>query len=300
MSRRTTRAETADTPVADAPFALCLTHDVDRPYKTYQALYYAVRERRPSHLRDLLPNRDPWWQFEEVMRIEDELGVRSAFYFLREQHLFEERDPRDWFVPRYWVEHLGRYDPSSPAVVDVMRRLDDGGWEVGLHGSYDAYCDPERLRREKVRLEDALGGDVTGGRQHYLNLDIPETWRYHASAGLSYDASLGSSERYGFHHGYRELRPFDDEFVVFPLTLMDKALPDPGEEFDRARAACERLLCEARENAAVMTVLWHPRVFDERDFPGHRRLYQWLVERALDLGAWVGPPRELYQRLAAD
>jgi hypothetical protein len=300
MSCRATRAETADPPVEDAPFALCLTHDVDRPYKTYQSLYYAVRDRRPSHLRDLWPNRQPWWRFEDVMRLEDDLGVRSAFYFLREQHLFEERDPRDWVVPRSWVEHLGRYDPSSPAVVDAMRRLDGGGWEVGLHGSYAAHLDPERLRREKVRLEDALGRDVVGGRQHYLNLAIPETWRYHASAGLSYDASLGSSERYGFHHGYRELRPFDDEFVVFPLTVMDKALPDPGEDFDRARAACESLLSEARDNAAVMTALWHPRVFAEADFPGYRRLYRWLVERALDLGAWVGPPRELYRRLTAD
>ena len=300
MPGREAAATATESPVPDATFALCLTHDVDRPYKTYQALYYAARDRRPSHLRDLLPDRDPWWRFEDVMRVEDELGVRSAFYFLREPHLFEDRDPRDWVAPRYWVEHLGRYDPSSPAVVDAMRRLDDGGWEVGLHGSYDAYRDPERLRRERVRLEDDLGGDVIGGRQHYLNLDVPETWRYHAGAGLSYDASLGSSERYGFHHGYRELRPFDDEFVVFPLTVMDKALPDPGVDFERARADCERLLREARDNAAVMTALWHPRTFAEADFPGHRRLYRWLVERALELGAWVGPPRDLYRQLADD
>jgi len=25
-------------------FALCLTHDVDRPFKTYQGLYYGLKE----------------------------------------------------------------------------------------------------------------------------------------------------------------------------------------------------------------------------------------------------------------
>ena len=282
-----------------AEFALCLTHDVDRPYKRMQAPYYALKHGDLSHLDALVPGRNPWWLFEDIMDIEDEFGVRSAFYFLQEQHLFADRDPSEWLTPRYWIEHLGRYDVTSPDIVSLMRTLRENGWEVGLHGSYDAYDDPERLRYEKARLESALGTAVTGGRQHFLNLDVPTSWRHHADIGLRYDASLGSSSRYGFHHGYAPLRPFDDEFVVFPLTVMEKALPDPRDDFEAARVACERLLQEARDNEAVMSALWHPRFYEESDFPGQRRLYRWLVERALELDGWVGPPRDLYRRFAA-
>lgn len=283
----------------DAPFALCLTHDVDRPYKGIRSLYYAMRERPAYHLKTALSSTNPYWQFEEIASLEDELGVRSAFYFLNEQHLLVDRPIGDWLSPTNWVQHLGRYDVTAPDVAAVVENLAEGGWEVGLHGSYHSADDRQRLRTEKEVLEDVLGGQIAGGRQHYLRLSVPETWRHHRAIGLRYDASLGSSTECGFRYGYRPLRPFDDDFRVFPLTIMEEALPNPDGRFEDARETCERLLCEAARNDAVMTVLWHPRFFNEREFPGYRPLYRWLVERALELGAWVGPPRALVARSEA-
>jgi hypothetical protein len=285
--------EAAETDLAvDAEFALLLTHDVDRPYKTIQSVYHAIEQRDPSQLKSLLPGVNPWWQFEEIMELEASLGVRSAFYFLREPHLLA-REATDWLDPFYWIEHAGRYDVETPEMLDVLDQLRDGGWEVGLHGSYDSYEDPDRLRTEKTALETALGDEVVGGRQHHLNC-TPETWEHHRELGLQYDASPGSSTDWGFDDGYRPFRPFDDEFVVFPLTLMETALPDPGRDFEAAWKICEELLEEAAQEDAVMSALWHPRLFTEDDFPGYRRLYRRLVERALDAGAWVGSPGDYY------
>jgi hypothetical protein len=289
-------AEPVSDLAVDAEFALLLTHDVDRPYKSVQSIYHAVRQRDPRQLRSLLPGVNPWWQFEDIMELEDDLGVRSAFYFLREPHLLA-RDASDLLDPFYWIEHAGRYDLDTPKMLDALDRLRDGGWEVGLHGSYDSYDDPDRLRTEKTALETALGHGVKGGRQHHLNCG-PNTWEYHREIGLRYDASPGSSTEYGFDHGYQPFRPFGDEFVVFPLTLMEMALPDPGEDFEAAWAVCERLLEEAADESAVMSALWHPRLFTVEDFPGHRRIYRRLVERALEMGAWVGSPGEYYDQMS--
>jgi peptidoglycan/xylan/chitin deacetylase (PgdA/CDA1 family) len=284
-------------------FALCLTHDVDRVRKTFQTVYYAARERDLSHLRALRPGVEPYWQFDSVMELEDDLGVRSAFYFLDEQSLWD-RPVRDWFDPERWKLHAARYDIEDPRVAEVIRTLDRRGWEVGLHGSYDSYRRQDLLADQKAGLERVLGHPVTGGRQHYLNLEVPGTWRRQADVGLSYDASLGASDRYGFDNGYLPLHPFDDAFVVFPLTVMEVALPNPEPEAESAgdvastaaREACDDLLMEARANGAVMTALWHPRYFAD-EFPGYRDCYRYLVERALELGAWVGPPGDLYGRL---
>jgi peptidoglycan/xylan/chitin deacetylase (PgdA/CDA1 family) len=282
-------------------FALCLTHDVDRPYKSvYQSLYHAATDRRLEHLRTLLPGENPYWQFEDVMGIEEALGVRSSFYFLNEPSLLSATTPRGWVQPVNWVQHLGRYEPTTGELADVVRRLDDGGWEVGLHGSYHSYDDQDRLAHEKRRLEEIVGSPVRGGRQHYLRLTIPRTWKYQSRIGLDYDASLGSSTEYGFQHGYDVVRPFGDEFVVFPLTLMEQALPDPETSFDDAWSACRDLLDEAAENDAVMTALWHLRYFSAREFPGYRQLYRRVVEYAVDAGAWVGPPIDLYDQLGHD
>jgi hypothetical protein len=280
----------------DHAFALCLTHDLDRPYKGSRSLYYAVRDWRPAHLLDLLPGRNPYWQFDEISTLEADLGVRSAFYVLNEPHILR-KGLQALLSPADWVQHLGRYDVRDERLVSAVRTLRAEGWEIGLHGSYRSAGNPDRLRVEKRILEECLDDTVVGGRQHYLRMRIPETWRYHAQIGLRYDASLGSSTTAGFRYGYRPIRPFDDEFVVFPLTVMEAALPDPGAAFDDAWAVCEDLLEEAAANQAVMTTLWHPRYFSDRDFPGYRRLYVRLVERALDLGAWVGTPAECYRGL---
>ncbi|GAA0230331.1 polysaccharide deacetylase family protein [Haladaptatus pallidirubidus] len=276
-------------------FELCLTHDVDRPYKGLQAPYYAFSKRDFRHLKGLLPGVNPWWQFEEIMELEESLGVRSAFYFLQEESIFQ-KPPNEWLTPRYWIEHLGRYDLFDTDILDVLHELDDGGWEIGLHGSYDSYDNPDALREQKTALEAALGHRIRGGRQHHLNR-AESTWDHHREIGLSYDATLGSSSEYGFQHGYEAKRPFDDDFLVFPLTMMDIAVADPGTAFDDAWETCEQLLDEAAENDAVMTILWHPRMFAD-EFPGHRRLYRKFIEGALERGAWVGPPGDLCDRLS--
>jgi len=280
----------------DHSFALCLTHDVDRPYKTYQAPYYALRERDPSHLASLLPGRNPYWSFDRIRSIEGDLGVRSAFYFLDEQSLFTDRPLREWLDPEAWILYAGRYEITDRRIVELIRDLDADGWEIGLHGSYESYDDRSRLAAEKRALESVLGGEVTGIRQHHLNLDVPDTWRHQEAVGLDYDASLGSSREYGFQYGYGVRRPFDDDFAVFPLTAMEIALPIERDP-ERAWAACESLLDEAAEHAAVMSVLWHPRFFCG-DTPAYGPIYRRLIEAALDRGAWVGPPGELYAALS--
>ncbi|MFC6724179.1 polysaccharide deacetylase family protein [Halobium palmae] len=280
-------------------FALCLTHDVDRVRKTFQGPYYALTEpdRRNYHLRTALPDRNPYWQFETIMELEEELGVRSTFFFLQEKELFREKSPGSWLRPRNWTLHRGIYDVRDPSIASIIRDLDAGGWEIGLHGSYDSYRDRERLAYEKRVLERVVGHPVRGVRQHHLNLSVPETWEHHRALGFEYDASLGSSRAYGFNHGHGVVRPFDDGFVVFPLTAMEVSLPNPHARPEDAWETCESLLAEAREEGAVMSVLWHPRYFSQRDFPGYAGLYRRLIERAQEMNAWVGPLEEAYERL---
>ncbi|AGN02206.1 hypothetical protein L593_11305 [Salinarchaeum sp. Harcht-Bsk1] len=289
--------QVGDDLLPDHSFALCLTHDVDRPYKLAQAFFYALRDRDPTQLASLLPGRQPNWTFDTILQIEARHDVRSAFYFLDEQRLFRDRPMREWLDLDAWRLYADRYDLDDPAIVELLHRLDRGGWEVGLHGSYESYDDRERLRAEKERLERVLGTPIRGGRQHYLNRTLPETWEHHAAIGQDYDATIGSASEIGFGYGDTIGRPFDDSFVAFPLTMMDVAMPDPGTDPAAAWSAADRVLEAAAERGAITTVLWHPRVFNESDWPGHTDLYRHLIERAQSLGGWVGSPAELYDEL---
>lgn len=276
-------------------FALCLTHDVDRPYKARLAPLYALKNRELSHLRALRPSARPYWQFETIQNLEAELDVRSTFFFLQEKRLFGEKPVRAWVRPENWKLYAGRYDIESDEITAVIRTLDRDGWEVGLHGSFDSYADPDRLREEKELLEDVVGHEVTGIRQHYLNLDRPETWQTHRELGLAYDSSLGSTEEYGFIHGYGVLEPLDG-LTVFPITVMEVALMRNCDNTTEAKAEIDALLAEANSENAIMTALWHPRFFNTEEFPGYTEVYTHMIRKAKEMNAFVGTCADVYDR----
>ncbi|MFW6384748.1 MAG: hypothetical protein ACOCY7_01295 [Halodesulfurarchaeum sp.] len=277
-------------------FAVCLSHDVDRIYKTYQSIYNILTDRDPAELKDFLGFRSPYWQFERYMAIESAHDVRSTFNILDEKSLWE-RPIREWFSKQGWALFAGRYDATDLQLASLWRVLDEFGWEIGLHGSYTSSDDPERFAYEKNRIESAAETEIIGNRQHWWRLSRPDTWRHLHEAGIKYDTSLGDSNGVEFEHGYELVRPFDDEFVVFPWSLMDHAVMDTAETLDGVWSTCERLLEDVRRNRSVMVLDWHSEVPYEREYPGYVTIYEQLIERALEMGAWVGPPGQFYRAI---
>lgn len=278
-------------------FALCLSHDVDRIYKTYQYLWNAVRNRDPRELAGILSAKNPYWTFGRTVDIESTLGVRSSFNVLDEVAL-SERPKSEWLTMDGWKLFAGRYDIEDPAVASVLRVLDEFGWEIGLHGSYTSSENPDRFAYEKERIESVADTEVIGNRQHYWNLSPPDTWEHLRDAGIRYDTSLGSSTEVVSQHGHELLRPFDDEFVVFPWSLMDGAAMASGDTPNEVVANCLDVFENARRHRSVIVLDWHAGdVFSDRDYPGWAAVYRRLIEEALGMDAWVGPPGDLYDAL---
>lgn len=173
----------------DKRFAVCLTHDVDELKNTYQYFTRSVRHlksgefgRAGYHIKsffsDKLFGRNPYWTFDDIMRIENELNVRSTFFFLNETAKV------NILKPATWIHYARRYDFQKPKIAELIRELASKGWEIGLHGSYESYLDKDKLKEEKEYLEKILGSKVYGIRQHHLNMKIPETWKYQEGIGL--------------------------------------------------------------------------------------------------------------------
>ena len=259
---------------------VCFTHDVDRVYKSYQYFTHDLMKKRFANLKSILLRDNPYWLFETIMSIEERHQVRSTFFFL------EESIPFDAFSPKSWKLSLGKYKFSSPKVAEVINRLDANGWEIGLHGSYNSYRDSRLLVREKASLENVLGKPIVGIRQHYLNLDIPDTWVKQKNAGFLYDSSFGLKDKVGFPN--KSYHPFinqESSLYILPLALMDGYLFSISKNLDDAWNKCLTVIDEAERNCAVMVALWHQRVFDENEFPGYRIMYEKLIVECKRRGA---------------
>jgi hypothetical protein len=274
-----------------ARFAVALTHDVDSPWKwTRKGLKGAAarakgdlrRGRIQSGLRELrglagaavhrIRGTDPFWSFDRILDDERSSGASSTFFLLA-QHAHE--------LDGAAVE---AYERLRPRLVETLQ---EGGAEVGLHGSYSAAEDPVRIASEKKRLE-ALSGPVRGQRYHFLRVDPHRNLAPLEAAGFAYDSSLGFGDAVGFRAGIAHpFRPWDFEreaphdLIEVPLAAMDVTLSAERYLNLSAAKAEERLsslLDRAAEHGGGFAVLWHSEQYDSALLPGWDRLYRRLIE----------------------
>lgn len=275
---------------------VCLTHDVDRVRKTYQYLTKPLRMIRAGLWRSAgksfcqMFQKEPYWGFDEIMEIEEQHGVRSTFFFL------DETIPLRLLQLKTWKLALGRYRVTDKRVADIIRRLDKGGWEIGLHGSYRSYQDINLLRQEKQRLEQVVGHEIIGIRQHYLNL-APDTWQLQSAAGFRYDSSWGYIDAIGFREGKVEpFHPLEDKnFVEIPLCIMDSCYIHTKNTEQSLR----KIAREADKKNAVIVINFHSNNFNPIDFPYYKESYIYLIEYFQKLDAEFLTMQQAYSKICA-
>jgi peptidoglycan/xylan/chitin deacetylase (PgdA/CDA1 family) len=227
---------------------------------------------------------DPNWRFEQIVAEERRSGATGSTFFVLAAH----HDPHDGAAPE-------TYDELRPRLVETIRET---GAEVGLHGSYTAADDPERLANEKATLE-ALAGQLP-----VIATTTSAAIRIGTSrAPFVYDTTLGFPDAVGFRAGIaRPFHPWD--FERGPAWRRDRgaarrdgcdarrgALPRAGSEARRAQLL--RLLDWAAENGGAFAILWHPDRFDPLTSGGWDRLYSRVLEAAVERGGTCVPAVEL-------
>lgn len=283
-------------------FALCLTHDVDRVKKTFQYITHTVINFKKGkiglvflQLSSLLRRGNPYWNFERIMELERKLGVKSTFFFLNEPGKARLFSFNDWKL--YW----GRYDITDDKIIDVIKKLDREGWEIGVHGSYNSYNDLKRLKEEKNVLEEILGKKVHGISQHYCNFEGSKTWEYQEKVGLTYDSTMGFVGEIGFRWG--TCHPFhpsnhteDRAFSLWelPITIMDNACSYGKRENWRE---ISDILNRVEKCNGVLLLRWHQRVFNEHEFPGGSSLYEKIIETCKEKNVWITNANDIVEWL---
>jgi hypothetical protein len=269
-----------------ARFAVCLTHDVDVPWRWTRRGVRGSGARLRDQLRSrhaapalrearalagvpwhALRGTDPNWSFERILRIGEARGLAHTFYVMAGHH-----HPADGPSPE-------RYDELRPRLVELLQ---SGGAEVGLHASYTAAGDAARLAAETRTLE-ALAGPPAGQRYHYLRVDPHANLAPLAALGFRYDTSLGFADRPGFRAGIAQpFRPWDFaaerplDLVEIPLAVMDVTLSEE-RYLGLSAAAAERRLLDlvawAERHGGGFSVLWHTDRFDPATARGWDRLF---------------------------
>lgn len=270
---------------------VALTHDVDRVEKTYQYITRACRSLQKLKFYDVmrefksLPRwKSVYWNFEDIMATEANLGVRSTFFFLTESIPFKLTKPSNWKLS------LGRYKAFDEKVAKIIIDLDTNNWEIGVHGSYLSFNRTDLLVKEKRYLEGIVGHDIFGIRQHYLNWN-DDTWEVQSTAGFKYDTTLGYTDRIGYyediaspfkHHGY--------ELVEFPVAVMDICYV----KADDRMALLREIIKQTQLSQGILVLNWHTDNWNVQEYPGYKSAYVEIIKLLVGLGATFKTLGEYY------
>jgi peptidoglycan/xylan/chitin deacetylase (PgdA/CDA1 family) len=282
---------------SSAKFAVALTHDVDVPWRWTPIGMRGAAARLKGHAlagrvapalheaRGLarvplhrVRGSDPNWRFSEIAAEERAHGSRSTFFVM--------------------AGHGHRADGAAPESYERLRpklveTLVDAGAEIGLHGSYLAAEDLDRLASERALLAQ-LDGPLVGHRYHYLRVDPHRNLVPLEGLGFRYDTSLGFPDALGFRAGIAHpFRVWDmardrpSDLIEVPLAVMDATLAEKRYEGLSAEAAKPRILALldwAAEHGGGFSILWHPERFDAPSARGWDRLYFDVMDAVRERG----------------
>ncbi|MGC8864253.1 MAG: polysaccharide deacetylase family protein [Bacteroidales bacterium] len=214
--------------------------------------------------------RDPFDGFDDFKQIHQQVGIEPIYFVL-----FAAYGTYDKNLP---INHLG--------FIELLRRLADEAM-IGLHPSYYTANDGVRLMRELEALQTALNMEITRSRQHFLRLNLPQTYRNLIHVGIKEDYTMGFADQPGFRAGTCTPFPFYDleldaptELMLYPITFMDGTFRDYLKlKPEEAETLIQQLVAEVKKYEGVFIPLWHN-------------------ETQGGMGRWAGWP-ELYRKIVA-
>jgi hypothetical protein len=289
-------------------WAAAFTHDLDIvawwPLFTLLRLAELARHHVPGRAFQALVaaaggllGNPVWAGVRELLALEAGAGVRST-----------------WFVlcgtPTFGTMRAGdlTYLPESRAARRILDAVGKGGHEIGLHGSFATLVDADAFAAQRHRLAALTGRIPAGVRQHFLRLRPGATQQAMATAGFSYDATLGFHDRNGFRLGAADVVPGWDPRAEAPLPVeevpliwMDRALSkyrrveDPKVWVEDAL----ELARVCRELEGLWVGLWHPNLTAALGYPGAPEAYAHLVQTIVAERPYVGSLSEIVEWRAA-
>lgn len=197
--------------------------------------------------------------------------------------------------PLYFVL-CGNYDTHDKNISirntsfqNLIKRLGDYA-DVGIHPSFSSYLDGMKLKKEKENLENVLNCSVTKSRQHFLKMNLPQSYQKLVEMDITDDYTMGFASQPGFRAGIADTFSFYDldmdadmHLRVHPFALMDGTMRDYlNLGIEPSYAMATQLIDEVKKVNGTFILLWHNETLsDEKRWKGWTQLYQRIVDYAM-------------------
>ncbi len=217
--------------------------------------------------------KDPYDTYDLLFSIQKKHNIRQIYFFLLAD----------------WAKNDRSVPASSKKFQDLIRAIAERSG-IGIHGSFASNADPEKLGSEIARLKKISGRDITSNRQHFLMLDLPQTYRSLLAHGITDDYTMGYAEEPGFRAGlctpyywYDLEKEEQTRLRIHPFAVMDATL-NLYKKYSAAEAVrvAGALIEKVKMVNGTFISLWHNESLGEKEpWKGWRDVYEQVVKRAV-------------------
>jgi len=210
----------------------------------------------------------------------------DVFEWLDELHEIGELNPLYFFLV---AESVSKFDknisPKHPAMRSVIERHSKK-YSIGLHPSYRSNEDENVLISEKGILSEIIREDIQSSRQHYLKMNLPETYRRLLSAGIRKDFTMGYAGSNGFRASvassffwYDLKNEKETDLLITPFCFMEATSVFYKKDTpEQALVELKQLYDEVKTVNGIFSTIWHNNSLTDEDiFKGWKEAYDRLI-----------------------
>jgi len=218
--------------------------------------------------------KDPYDSFSLLVRLQKKYKMNMSYFFL--------------------LANYSRYDRNisynKTKLHSLIKSVGDRS-NLGLHPSYFSNLMPEKFKIEKDRLEGIANFRIKSSRQHYIKLQLPETYRFLIDIEIFEDYSMGYADNIGYRASTSEVFYFYDldfeiqtPLKIHPFVVSDYAMKKSmGFSAEKALEEITELLKFAKSTNSNFISLFHNDSLGRSDeWKGWRNVYIEMVKLACE------------------
>lgn len=160
-------------------------------------------------------------------------------------------------------------------------------YSTGIHPSWQSGDEPKLLQQEIKTLQQITGNEVIKSRQHYIRMNLPQTYRKLTAAGITEDYSMGYGSINGFRASYCLPYQWYDlqkekttSLTIYPFCFMD------ANSYYEQHQTAEEALHEmnyyfeiTKKVNGLLITIWHNQFLGtDKLFEGWRETYRTMIQ----------------------
>ncbi len=265
-------------------FELISTIDIDNAYaykhkgfiRILGGLVKSLKTRSFSKRLKVIfgKEQDPYDTFEYQHKIHKQYQISPIYFFL--------------------LGDYGVNDKNTPVknktFQSLIKSIADYS-EVGIHPSYASNSNIETLTKEIKRLQEITHRNTSKSRQHFLKLNLPNTYRNLIDNDIKADYTMGYAEQAGFRASICSPFYFYDldvetetKLLILPFTTMEatyqyykKSTPE------EASAHISKLMDIVKSVNGTFISVWHNEsLCEEGIWKGWKIVYEKMLKESLN------------------